>query len=291
MPQVLDYSSGFPGADAIARAGYVGAVRYIGSPGNPKCTTLTELEDFEAHGLGMALVYEHTEGDFRGGFAGGQAAATAARAHADSVGFPPDRPVYFAIDQDVVTDADFALAADYIRGACSVLTMDRTGVYGEFDVCARIASTGYARFYWQTRAWSRAQRFAGHLYQSGDQADVAGVQCDLNTVTSDDWGQHPAPESSDMTPDQANRLIWCEQTLRTISNQLTGNAHGDPIFDSEMKPVTLTDWGWTSKVDNATRFSMVDFVRYVDLATNQTRAKVDEISAKLDQVLAGLGAK
>jgi hypothetical protein len=58
---VLDYSAGFPGAAAIRRAGYGGAVRYIGFPSRVKCTTAGELADFDRHGLGMALVYEdHT---------------------------------------------------------------------------------------------------------------------------------------------------------------------------------------------------------------------------------------
>ena len=287
MSQVLDYSSGFPGAAAIGLAGYVGAVRYIGAPGNPKCTTVEELEDFEAHGLGMALVFERAQRDWADGYAAGQLAAAVARNHADGVGFPPDRPIYFAIDTDIVSAADFSTVIDYVRGACSVMGAERTGVYGEYDVCRRVASSGYARYYWQCRAWSGTppQRYAGQLYQSGRQVTVAGVVCDENDVLSDDWGQHPAPEDGDMTPDQANRLIWCEQTLRTISEQLTGNAKGDPIFDATMKPVRLDDWGWPSKVDNTTRLSVVDFVRYIDLATNETRAKVDELSAKIDQLL------
>lgn len=195
MAQVLDYSSGFPGADAIGRAGYVGAVRYIGAPGNPKCTTVEELEDFEAHGLGMALVFERAQRDWADGFPAGQLAAMVARNHADGVGFPPDRPVYFAIDTDIVTEADFSRVIDYVRGACSILTVNRTGVYGEFDVCARVAASGYARYFWQCRAWSGTpvQRYAGHIYQSGRQVTVAGVVCDVNDVTALDWGQHPAP--------------------------------------------------------------------------------------------------
>lgn len=195
MPQVLDYSSGFPNANMIAQAGYVGAVRYIGVPGNPKCTTPFEVEDFRAHGLGMALVYERNEGDWRGGYVGGQAAAVAARAHANEVGFPMDQPIYFAVDQDIVTSADFHAVFDYIRGACSVLGPERTGVYGEFGVCVQVATLGYARFYWQTRAWSGTppQRYAGNLYQTGRQVVVAGVVCDVNDVLTADWGQHPAP--------------------------------------------------------------------------------------------------
>ncbi len=43
-----DYSAGFPGAVYIKRSGALGAVRYIGQPGNRKNTTRAELLDFQA---------------------------------------------------------------------------------------------------------------------------------------------------------------------------------------------------------------------------------------------------
>ncbi|TWP51827.1 DUF1906 domain-containing protein [Lentzea tibetensis] len=194
--QVLDYSAGFPGAAAIAADGYGGAVRYIGFPNNRKCTTAEELADFTEHELGMALVYEHTAGDWRAGFDGGQAAARIARDHADAIGFPEDRPIYFAVDQDVVHEHEFVAAMEYLRGASDVLGVENVGVYGEHDVVARAADEGVATWFWQCRAWSGTpvRYFDGrHLYQQASpQPHVGGVQCDVNEVLTDDWGQHDA---------------------------------------------------------------------------------------------------
>ncbi|GAB1510017.1 DUF1906 domain-containing protein [Actinophytocola sp. KF-1] len=191
---VLDYSEGKPGAAAIKRAGYGGAVRYIGFPSRVKCTDAAELADFTRHGLGMALVYEdHTE-DWLGGFARGREAGSRARAHANRIGFPRDRPIYVAVDRDVVTSGEFATMVEYVRGASQTLGGIRvTGVYGEYDVCVRVQRAGVARWFWQSRAWSGTppRLFPGrHLFQRAGLVEVNGIGCDINDVLQRDWGQH-----------------------------------------------------------------------------------------------------
>ncbi len=195
MPQVLDYSAGFPGAAAIVNAGYVGAVRYIGFPERRKCTTAAELAELARAGLGMALVYEDTAGDWRSGFERGRQAGTRARRHADAIGFPADRPIYMAIDQDVVTDAELRSMVAYLDGATRSLGgAALTGVYGEFDVCARAHVAGVAEWFWQCRAWSGTpvRLFAArHLFQRVGTVTVDGIPCDINDVLSADYGQYP----------------------------------------------------------------------------------------------------
>ncbi|GAA1281612.1 glycoside hydrolase domain-containing protein [Saccharothrix xinjiangensis] len=216
--QVLDYSAGFPGAAAIKAAGYGGAVRYIGFPDRRKCTSKAELEDFTRHGIGMALVYEDHADDWRSGYSGGVAAARRARAHADAIGFPRERPIYMAVDRDVVTEPEFRAAMDYLRGAGSVLGREWTGVYGEHDVCARAASEpvgesrGVARWFWQCRAWSGTppRMFGGrHLYQYAGYVYVSGITCDYNDVLRDDWGQHT------LEGDVSAQEVWDHRVPRT----------------------------------------------------------------------------
>ncbi|GAA3877680.1 hypothetical protein GCM10022243_48030 [Saccharothrix violaceirubra] len=201
MAQVLDYSAGIPGGAAIKAAGYAGAVRYIGLPGYTKSTTRSELDDFTAHGLGMALVFEHLASDWRGGYLAGSENYRRARQHATAIGFPADRPIYMAVDQDVVTNAEFGVALAYIRGARDAAGGDPglVGVYGEYDVCAAVAAwrgpTGdrLCDWYWQCRAWSGTPvrlLDARHLYQRVGTVTVGGVDCDINDVLQDDWGQH-----------------------------------------------------------------------------------------------------
>lgn len=191
MTTVLDYSTGFPGAAAIIGAGYIGAVRYIGLPGNPKCTTREELNDFTANLAGMALVFEQNRGDWRKGFNGGYANAQKARWHADDIGFPPERPIYMAIDDDLTTEEEFGIALGYLEGAMRALGgPEFTGVYGEGDVINRAREHGFAAFFWQTSAWSHHIRVEANLYQYVGGLTVNRVSCDGSQVLSDDWGQH-----------------------------------------------------------------------------------------------------
>lgn len=214
MVQVLDYSAGFPGAANIRRERYLGAVRYIGFPDRRKCTTAAELKDFSANGLGMALVYEDNADDWRGGYARGQSAGQRARNHATQIGFPPGRPVYMAVDRDVVTEAEFRTMVEYLRGASTTLGgVHLTGVYGEHDVCRRAAEAGVAQWMWQCRAWSGtpAKLYAGrHLYQFVGTVTVGGVACDFNDVLQGDWGQHNATRSVEVSilDETMERFSW-----------------------------------------------------------------------------------
>jgi hypothetical protein len=208
MAQVLDYSGGFPGAAAIKRAGYVGAVRYIGFPDRRKCTTRAELADFDREGIGMALVFEATAGNWRGGAVWGKTDGRIARDHANAIEFPADRPIYMAIDQDVVSSGEFATMIEYLRGAGRSLGgPDATGVYGEADVINRARDAGVAAWFWQTAAWSRGVHAEGcHLYQRVGTVTVGEVGCDVNDILARDWGQHNARGSTVSKQDALDAL-------------------------------------------------------------------------------------
>lgn len=109
------------------------------------------------------------------------------------------------------------------------------------------------------------------------------------------WGQFMSlvaggtpPQEDDLTPDQANRLIWCETALRTLINQATGDPQGDPSFGPDMKWHDGNFPGFVSKVDGHTSLSPVDFIRYIDLATNGTQKEVAALSAKVDAIAAAV---
>lgn len=217
---VLDYSAGKPGAAAIKRAGYGGAVRYIGFPSRVKCTNTAELADFTRNGIGMALVYEdHTE-DWLGGLARGREAGASARNHAKQIGFPRDRPIYMAVDRDVVTGGEFATMVEYLRGAAQTLGgTGVTGVYGEYDVCVRAQRAGVARWFWQCRAWSGTpvKLFPGrHLYQRVGTVRVGGIPCDVNDVLQRDWGQHTEDDMQ-----LTDRVNW--QTINALGPNYLGH--------------------------------------------------------------------
>jgi hypothetical protein len=207
----LDYSAGRPTGAAVKAARHVGVVRYVGTPGRTKNITKAEYQDMDRNGIGVALVYENRAGDAAGGWNAGVNAAKLARADADSVGFPRDRPIYFAVDSDQVTAANFAAVSAYLDGAASVLgTIARVGVYGEYDVIEKNVGT-HARYGWQTAAWSGGKRSSkAHLFQRLGQIYVGGIQVDVNEILAADWGQHNAQENEDMPLTQADAatIFW-----------------------------------------------------------------------------------
>jgi hypothetical protein len=190
MATALDYSAGRPSGAAVKGAGHDGVIRYVGTPGRTKNITAAEYADMNQQGVGVALVYENHTGDAAGGYAAGQAAARAARADADSIGFPANRPIYFAIDSDQVTSAQFAAVMSYLDGAASVIGHQCVGVYGEFDVIEQ-AVPAHAAYGWQCAAWSKGKHSAkAALYQRIGTVTVGGIGCDVNDILATDWGQH-----------------------------------------------------------------------------------------------------
>jgi hypothetical protein len=267
--RVLDYSAGYPGAKAIKDAGYKGAVRYIGFPDRRKCTNGNELNDFTAEGIGMALIYENNATEWRGGYGAGQSAGTRARGHANAIGFPRDRPIYYAVDQDVVSSGEFDAAIGYLRGAASTAGgYQLTGAYGEGDLIDRVRNAGStASWYWQTAAWSRGRHTDAHLFQLVGGVSVGGVICDMNDVLKSDWGQHLGADTmsaadaytgfvnllKDMDQGRAPEakailqgLVWTtklttESDPATVESMVSGTAARLTTMQEQGMAITLTD--------------------------------------------------
>lgn len=208
MQQVLDYSAGYPGAAAIARAGYVGAVRYLRKEGASRVRPITadERADFDRAGLAVALVYQHvSKTRVLEGRGAGQHDARWALARAAEIGIPQPRAIYFAVDADHPP----AAVLMYFRGVADVLGVARTGAYGSYRVVESLLSADLTGYAWQTAAWSggkRSQR--AHLFQRIGSPTVGGIAVDINDVLAADWGQHNhAQEDDDVTPDELNKLL------------------------------------------------------------------------------------
>jgi len=194
----VDYAWGRPGGAALVAAGKHFAMRYVPYPGNGgKGLTTAELGDLQSHGLAVGLVFESVKGRALGGRAAGIADATMTAAAVTSLGFPADRPVYFAVDFDASAAQQASIDA-YLRGAASVLGASRIGVYGGLDVVNRCAENGSAKWFWQTYAWSGGRQSAhAHLYQYHNGQTINGAAVDFDRALVSDFGQWmPLPDSS-----------------------------------------------------------------------------------------------
>jgi glycoside hydrolase-like protein len=263
MTQVLDYSSRPPSGATVRSAGYPGVARYGGTPGRAKNITRAEFEDMDMSGIGVALVYENQAGDALAGYAAGQTSARAILADANSIGFPSNRPFYFAVDKDITGEAQFTAVMSYLDGAASVVGRQRVGVYGEYEVVKRALEGGHAVYGWQTVAWSGGKHYAGaHLYQRVGYVYPGGVQCDVSDVLQADWGQHNYWKVDD-------DVSWSEELPNPNYNGADPNETGKRSY-----PAADVLWGTNDKAGRA------------DARTAQILANQAAQAAMLAQILA-----
>ena len=197
----MDYSWHRPGGAAIAAAGFEFVVRYVPYPGDGgKGLEAPELADLRANGLAVCLVWETTAGRALDGYEAGRFDATMSHTSAARLGFPADRPIYFAVDFDA-QPTQYAAIDAYLRGCADVIGIDRVGVYGSFDVVRHCDQFGTARWLWQTYAWSGGRVYpANDLYQYLNGQTLNGGAVDYNDTSRSDYGQWPAEEDNMADP-------------------------------------------------------------------------------------------
>lgn len=185
----IDYSWARPGGAAIKAAGKKFVVRYLFEDGQGgKGLDAGELSDLLAHGLEIVLVYEAYAASMKEGRGTGIAHAQAAQREINRLGLPTNSPVYFAADWDASAGEQGAID-EYLRGAASVIGLDRVGIYGSADVMTRTMQSRTAKWFWQTYAWSRGRVQEGiHLYQYLNGQNINGA-VDYNRTSLDNYGQ------------------------------------------------------------------------------------------------------
>ena len=238
MAQVVDYSWGRVGgtntahAQAVAAAGYVGAMRYLCYPGDGiKQLRADEVAALHAQGLAVGVVWETTADRAAQGYQAGLSDAQEANRQADALGFPADRPIYYAVDFDGSWDQ----VRPYFDGARAAAGRP-VGIYGSYRV-VEACDLGWV---WQCAAWSgngngtagsiqgRRASSKARLFQKVGY--VLGDTCDVNDVLSTDWGgwhpDHPTTpiEEDDMPLTDTEKDEIAARTAQKVMEILTGRA-------------------------------------------------------------------
>jgi Domain of unknown function (DUF1906) len=233
----LDFAGGRPGAAAIKAAGYDFVVRYL-DPGGPalpgKQLLHDELADYIRQNIYVAFMKETTADRMRGGRSAGVQDAKDAYAYLMSLGVPAGQVVYYPCDFDS-TEADQTQINEYLRGAASYAgTTALVGIYGGFWAVSRALDAGVAMWADQTSAWSGTHLDPRrHITQSGAQVYVNGVQCDVLTAETEDFGQYPPPISSRML-----NMEWTDPLIDHYQDNVPNGPHTIPAGD-------LVSWGAT----------------------------------------------
>lgn len=243
---VLDFSAAFPSGASIKAAGHDGVVAYISPPREEwmgaKPLTRAVVEDYRAHDLGVAAVWQFGSGnnpDVRRGARGGELDARNADAWLEQIGLA-GHPVFFAVDFDVTLAEWNSTVVKYFRAACDVLGRDRVGIYGHSRVVhwamedGVVATVAPGRVLgWVTRSWqslnadgSAKGRDYAVLFQGvHNTPGPDGVQVDVNDVWHEYWGQY-RPE---LRPRPAVEVMRFDEYLTLRQDRWTSGRGGQRI--------------------------------------------------------------
>ena len=150
--RLIDFTHRLVPPDQIKSAGFDGALVYVselrpGADFDFKPVTREYADGLRAAGLHVVSCYQYgkpgwpTPSDYTRGFEGGVAdAQTALRLHA-AAGGPGSAPIFFSVDEDIDLDTWNSVAAQWFRGINSVLSVNRTGIYGHANACGWASGT------------------------------------------------------------------------------------------------------------------------------------------------------
>lgn len=190
----IDYTDGNLRGHTIITEGYSFVGRYL-SNSTWKNITLREVEDLQFNNIKIILVWETTVDRTLNGYSAGLEDAQESCKLAASLGHPRNKPIYFAVDDDMSPGQLGGQVAEYFKGVNSILGVDQTGVYGGLSTVRTMLDCGLVSYAWQTVAWSKVEgvttwddRVNIRQYNTGTNM-VGNVSCDLNESMTDDFGQ------------------------------------------------------------------------------------------------------
>lgn len=221
-----DYSDGRPGGAALRKAGFTGAIRYVGLGSAGKRITAAEYRDLVANGLDVLLVAEYGNYDPINGYRAGLANARSALADARALGIPDSVGVASAADGHL-NAGQVRTGVGYHAGFAEVLGTERAGAYGFGEYIRAIQAAGSASWLWQcgTRP---APGVGVHFWQRNvglTQVEVNGVTVDIDDqllplpITGDD-DMMPIAGEWPPGPDQHHVLTFPVGS----ASELVGNA-------------------------------------------------------------------
>lgn len=209
----VDYAWERPDPAGLYRAGKRFASRYLSYNTTGKNLTIAERDALWAAGLSIVLNWEAAASGALTGRAGGIAHATKAEQLRRDLGAPNDIPIYFSIDF-LPAGTQWTTVADYMQGVRSVIGIARTGIYGGYETIDRAVMGHWAKWLWQTYAWSGGRWHpAAHVQQYRNGVSIAGGIVDLDRATTDYFGQWKG--SDVLTEEQATQLRDTHFTLTT----------------------------------------------------------------------------
>lgn len=275
----VDYAWSRPSASALKAAGKVFACRYGGPGSAGKQLDAAEAAALNAEGIAIVANAEGAADGMLGGWNVGVAWARDAEAHFRACGMPAGRPIYFSADFDVEMGSQWVAVANALRGAASVIGLDRVGIYGGRWPIQWARSNGVAKWFWQTYAWSSGVWVPGnHIEQYRNGVTIGGTsQIDLDRALVPDFGQWVVG-GTDMFEERDRRII--SNAYQVLYEEAYEH---DPI-----KWVTNVDTGTWVEIPNLPLRRQIRIEQKIDALTALVRQMAEAGGADMAPVLAAL---
>ena len=197
---VLDYSGARPTDQVLQQMkdfGVVGVVRYpyLGPGTEWKAIQPFEYQHLTSFGFSVALTPELSANTWRGGKTKGIEVGRMAREWATRIGFPTNRPMHFAVDENVLL-SELSIALNYLEGCAigggQVSAAGRQSAYGETSVIDAAYDRGITCNGWRAAAlsWDQTPSRRASLRQTTQRTYPLPIAYDENIIEDADWGQH-----------------------------------------------------------------------------------------------------
>jgi hypothetical protein len=205
----VDYSFARPSPESLVKMGISFVIRYVPYGATGKDLTKEELQSLLNAGLSVGFVFQRYGSEFQAqqpyiaglgvkagdSFGAGVAIANQAKNGLKKLEVPDDIVVYFAIEADKgnrhIREDEIPKIVEFFKGVCSVLPANRVGMYGGGPSMRAVMNANYAKYFWQSGAWSTDLSSKGKkiLYQQTNllQYKVIGG-LDYNVSFSQDNG-------------------------------------------------------------------------------------------------------
>lgn len=212
----IDYSFSRPAISKMKSAGVVFAVRYLWSPfyqdgRTNKGISNSEYQSLKGSQINVGNYYEEDSETPIRGFDEGVRQARAAEKYRIENNLPA-LPISFPVDRQT-PDSEIPEILEGLRGAATVVGIERTWVYGQYSVVKAAFDAGVITGACQTYAWSHGlwdQRAQLRQWSNGQWDDSV----DFVWAMSPEYGQTevkatPTPEPNPgMTPEAAGFWQW-----------------------------------------------------------------------------------
>jgi hypothetical protein len=197
-----------PSAATVIADGLDGGMLYLGTPSSGKDLTAAQYRDYKAHGLFVAVGFEHVTTDWQGGAAAGRRNAAAFLADARAKGVDPDDPFWVAIDMHVAArdlPTVVAYVRAYVAGVRAGKWRGRAGVYGFPEVTNALHAARVVDWYWGAGRRADQPAFVNVWQDNTQHVVVGGSSDDL------DWVLIPIPTAQEgnvsLTPADAQTIF------------------------------------------------------------------------------------